>query len=89
MTERKWTLEGFDTFEGKSYPLPDEHDSEQLAQLAATQRLLELEKTQPAVTSGGQAEGGIQDQVFIVRPDGTKYRFGFNEALRLIQRIEC
>jgi hypothetical protein len=71
----KWRLEGFDTFEGEEYPLTGEHDTEELAQAAARGRLAELEKSQPSASSGGQGLYGIQDRVFIIRPDGSKYRF--------------
>jgi hypothetical protein len=76
MKPAKWSLEGYDTFEGGSdgfYPLDGKYDDELAAQAAARSRMAELEKTQPSSSSGGQ--GGIQDQVFIVRPDGSKYRF--------------
>jgi len=33
-----------------------------------------LERVQPSRRSGGQQLGGIQDQVYIVRPDGSTYR---------------
>lgn len=70
-----WKLQGYDTFEGG----PDafygigEFESEDDALEAARLRLLHLEWSQPSKDSGGQ--GGIQDQVFIVRPDGSRYRF--------------
>jgi hypothetical protein len=76
MKAKKWSLEGYDTFEGGPddyYPLEGEYDDESAAQAAARNRLAELEKTQPSSSSGGQS--GIQDRVFIVRPDGRKYRF--------------
>lgn len=69
-----WHLEGFDTFEGKSYPLPGSYPTEKKAIEAAKKQLAELEKTQPSATSGGQSSMGIQDRIYIVRPDGTKYR---------------
>jgi hypothetical protein len=78
MKKGKWKIEGYDTFEGGPdafYPLPGEFDDEPAAQAAARGHLAELEKTQPASQSGGQSEQGIQDRVYIVRPDGTKYRF--------------
>jgi hypothetical protein len=78
MKTGKWSLDGYDTFEGGPdayYPLEGEYDDEQSAQAAARKRLAELEKTQPSSSSGGQSFGGIQDQVFVVRPDGSKYRF--------------
>ncbi|MBI4021587.1 MAG: hypothetical protein HY369_05070 [Candidatus Aenigmarchaeota archaeon] len=72
---RPWTLEGYDTFSSEWYMLPGEYATEEAARAAATARLLELEETQPTRTSGGQAETGIQDRVYVVRPDGSKYRF--------------
>ena len=69
----KWKLEGFDTFSSERYDLEGEYDDEAAATQAARDRLKDLEKTQPSAQSGGQ--NGIQDQVFVVRPDGTKYRF--------------
>jgi hypothetical protein len=76
---QKWHLKGYDTFEGGEgafYPLDGEFDDEQAAIDAARERLVELEKTKPSAGSGGQDEiGGIQDKVYIVRPDGSSYRF--------------
>jgi hypothetical protein len=40
---------------------------------AAARELRELERMQPTAQSGGQE--GIQDQVCIITPDGTRYRF--------------
>ena len=72
MTEAggKWTLEGWDTFSREDYPLPGEYDSEVKAREAAAVRLIELEKTQPTASSGGQR--GIQDRVFIIGPTGER-----------------
>lgn len=70
---RRWKLEGYDTFEGAYYPLPGTFRTEFAAQTAARARLTELEKTQPSASSGGAC--GIQDRVFIIRPDGSHYRF--------------
>ena len=47
---------------------------EQEARAAAIEQLEELEKHQPSAQSGGQPSKGIQDQVFIARPDGSSYR---------------
>lgn len=76
----KWKLEGLDTFEGDSYPLPGEYDGRREAEAAAEVRLKFLEDTQPSKDSGGQ--GGIQDQVFIVAPDGGKHRYFSKERKR-------
>ena len=76
MAKAKFKLEGYDTFEGGPnayYPLEGEYDDEVSAQHGARNRLEELEEIQPASSSGGQK--GIQDQVFVIRPDGSKYRF--------------
>lgn len=69
----KWKIEGYDTFDASSYPLAGEYDSEDDAKQAARNRLSELETNQPSSTSGGQS--GIQDRVYIVNPNGNKYRF--------------
>jgi len=71
----RWRLRGHDTFAGEAYPLPGSYRTEAQAQKAARKRLADLERTQPSVSSGGQRPGGIQDQVYIVRPDGSAYRY--------------
>lgn len=76
----KWKLVGHDTFEGADYPL-SEHDSESDALDAARARLRYLEQTQPSASSGGQGADGIQDRVFIERPDGSRYRVEHTELL--------
>jgi hypothetical protein len=69
----RWRLRGHDTFAGEDYALRGVFWTEKAAQRAARRRLAELERSQPSATSGGQ--DGIQDQVYVVRPDGTSYRF--------------
>lgn len=69
----KWKLEGYDTFSEKSYPLDGEFLDEEAARNAAKLRLKKLEKIQPTELTGGQV--GVQDRVYIIRPDGTKHRF--------------
>ena len=69
----RWKISGFDTFAGESYPLRGGFTSQEAAERAALRRLGVLEMMQPSDVSGGQ--GGIQDQVFVHRPDGTSYRF--------------
>ncbi len=71
----KWKLEGYDTFEGEPYPLPGEFDDQKSAEKAAGKRLKKLEISQPKSSSGGQDSAGIQDRVYIIRPDGSKYRY--------------
>lgn len=68
-----WRICGYDTFAGKWYPLAGIFLSERAAMRAAQQYLKRLEKMQPSKFSGGQ--DGIQDQVYIVRPDGTMWRY--------------
>ena len=70
-----WHLSGYDTFAGESYPLAGSFFSEQAARRAAKKELKKLEKLQPSRYSGGQQPGGIQDQISIVRPDGSSYRY--------------
>lgn len=69
----KWKLEGWDTFSMESYSIKGEYDNEEMARDAARKELIKVEEWQPTATSGGQY--GIQDQVYIVGPDGSKYRF--------------
>lgn len=71
---KKWKLLGYDTFSSEWYILPGSFASEKDAQTAADRRLDDLERTQPSASSGGQGSLGIQDRVFIQRPDGSKYR---------------
>lgn len=68
----KWRLLGYDTFAREEYPLPGEYDSEAEAVNGAMKRLEEMEKLQPSHHSGGQ--DGIQDRVYVIRPDGTIFR---------------
>ena len=70
-----WTLEGYDTFEEASYPLPGRYPTEAQAIQAAHIQLRKLEQSQPSNVSGGQGEYGIQDRVYIIHPDGRKERF--------------
>lgn len=92
MSERTvpaWRLEGYDTFDGQSYPLgtirlegstesidgmKPSYDSYEDALADARKRLAGLETSQPAARSGGQGTYGIQDRVFIIHPDGRRER---------------
>jgi hypothetical protein len=67
-----WWVIGWDTFEGEDYPV-SRHATEAESKLAAQAFLSQLERDQPSASSGGQS--GIQDQVFIERPDGVRYRY--------------
>jgi hypothetical protein len=73
-TSGTWKLRGYDTFDGEYYTLPGEYPDQASAEQAARARLGGLNHTQPVSSSGGQGFGGIQDRVFVVRPDGTAYR---------------
>lgn len=70
--DRVWKLQGHDTFSREDYPLPGAYETEEAAVAAAHEWLEHLEATQPSPTSGGQ--DGIQDQVHVIRPDGTRFR---------------
>lgn len=66
-----YKLLGYDTFSSEWYSLGS-YPSETAAQNAAQEKLKENERHQPSSSSGGQS--GIQDQVHIEQPDGTRYR---------------
>ena len=68
----EWTIEGWDTFGGHSYPIPGRYRSESAAVRAAKRYLKKLERLQPSETSGGQA--GIQDHVYVRGPAGQPIR---------------
>jgi hypothetical protein len=70
---KRWKLLGYDTFAHETYPIPGSHFSRAAAERAACRWLSELERSQPSEHSGGQ--DGIQDQVYIVPPDGPSYRY--------------
>lgn len=71
---KKWKLVGYDTFSNEEYSLT-EHKTQELAEAAAADRMQELERTQPSSQSGGQGLYGIQDRVYIERPDGSRYQW--------------
>lgn len=70
--KKKWKLEGWDTFARHAYPIKGSYPDRESAIRAARRELARIEKMQPTGTSGGQ--GGIQDQVYVVSPDGEKTR---------------
>ena len=82
---REWKLVGYDTYDNQWYPLKGGRLlksgflTEFGARRAAKRRLAELEIEQPSETSGGQSTFGIQDRVFIQRPNGTSYCFRPNK----------
>jgi len=83
-----YKLAGYDTFSSEWYPFGEymrdngttidgmkpSYETHDEALADARQRLADLEKTQPASSSGGQGFSGIQDRVYIVHPDGHKER---------------
>ena len=69
-----WRLKGYDTFSGELYALTGEYPDEASAVLAGLSQLDDLEREQPSARSGGQKEDGIQDRVYVIRPDGSHYR---------------
>jgi hypothetical protein len=76
----KWKLIGYDTFEGEYYPfwsLPNhgEYSSEEEALSEAVKWMKHIEGLQSSEHSGGQMAGGIQDRLYIQKPDGTTKRF--------------
>jgi hypothetical protein len=74
-----WKLAGYDTFDGHFYKIEGTYGTEADAIKAAQERLVELDHLQPIECSGGQPPFGIQDMVYVVRPDGSMYRFGTTE----------
>jgi hypothetical protein len=72
MQNNKWELRGHDTFTNEDYPLAGDFDTEHDAIMAAKLELINLERTQPSLESGGQ--DGIQDHVYVIRPNGTRFR---------------
>ncbi len=77
MQNGKWKLRGHDTFANEDYPLEGEFDSEDDAIATAKVHLADLEIMQPSLETGGQS--GIQDQVFVIRPDGSRFQVVFSK----------
>lgn len=73
--ENEWKLIGFDTFAEEDYPIGANYSSEEKARDAATSYFKKLDEEQPPESSGGQGELGIQDRIFVQRPDGSRFRF--------------
>jgi hypothetical protein len=70
----KWRLRGYDTFAGEFYEIEGRWTTRKKAERAAKRELRKLERLQPSHYSGGQAPGGIQDQVYVVSPEGAMER---------------
>lgn len=70
-----WRLMGYDAFAGERYELQGSYATEEEAGTAASRYLDKLNQTQPQDQTGGQSECGIQDRIYIVRPDGSEYRY--------------
>ena len=71
---QSWTVLGYDTFSDEYYHLEGTYSNKGEAFKAARKFLEELERTQPSEGSGGQVEGGIQDHVYILSPEGIRIR---------------
>lgn len=75
MTWKMYCVDVFEAAHGEDSSYGEEtFDDQEAAEKAAQERLAQLEQCQPTERSGGQSVIGIQDRVYIVRPDGTKYR---------------
>ncbi|MDO8429457.1 MAG: hypothetical protein Q7S88_02410 [Candidatus Daviesbacteria bacterium] len=70
-----WNIVGYDTFEESYYRVPGSYLDERSTRLAAKLRLDLLNQTQPPDQTGGQNDEGIQDRIFIQRPNLTLYRY--------------
>jgi hypothetical protein len=64
----KWSLIGWDTFADEYYPVPGEYNSEAEVRDAALKKLEDLDQVQADA-------GDLQDRVFVMRPNGTLYRY--------------
>lgn len=81
----RFALMGYDAFSDEEYPKPPRYKTERAAERAAQRELRRLERVQPSAESGGQH--GIQDQVFVIHPDGTKRRI--LPDIRPIENTRC
>ena len=72
MQSGTWKLRGYDAFAHERYSIPGEFDSENDAMAAARAYLDELERLQPGAKNEGPY--GLQDHVYVIRPDGTEFR---------------
>ncbi len=63
-----WHIDGYDTFDGSGYPIADNIETLEAAQLLVSARKRRLEETQPSSTSGGSGFGGIQDRTYLIHP---------------------
>jgi len=73
ISDETWGLREKDTFSNEWFDFGERFSSEEDARTAAREILNEHEIDQPTESSGGQ--DGIQDQVWIVRPDMSIYRY--------------
>jgi len=69
-----WKVLGRDSFAGDVYSV-GHAESREAAEAVARAYLEQLAIEQPSTSSGGQADAGIQDHVYIVAPDGVWYRY--------------
>jgi hypothetical protein len=68
-----YRLRGYDTFAGDWYLIEGEYPTDIAAITAALDQLDQVEALQPTASSGGQY-GGIQDQIWVICPDGSQFR---------------
>jgi hypothetical protein len=71
----KWRIHGYDSFAEVPYSLPGTFRYEAKARWAARKYLKVLEKLQPSAVFGSQKPVGIRDRIYIIRPNGTNYRY--------------
>jgi len=71
---RSWKVVGRDTFAGDVYNV-GQAESREAAEAVARAYLEQLAIEQPSASSGGQADAGLQDHVYIVAPDGAWSRY--------------
>ena len=70
----QWHIDSMDGFDMDAYPyrLSGPYGTEDEALRAADGHFADLEASQPSASSGGL--WGIQDRLYLVRPDGTSMR---------------
>ncbi len=69
-----WKIVGYDALEEEFYKMGSEYFDEESAYAAAVAHLESIEESQPSSDSVGEGDESVQDQVFIIKPDGARYR---------------
>ena len=70
-----WRVLGFDAFDEEYYPLSGDFETEDGAKKLASEKFDQINLSQPDEQSSGQDDDGIQDRLFIEKPDGSLIRF--------------